>query len=309
MPSTFPSRTLRTLDLSQTGVTKLPERVTLIGTLECINLEECSNLLELPKGIANLTTLEFLCLKGCRSLRRMPSGFAHLTRLKRLDLFLVGCGEVDVRISELENLDMINGDMQIMNLHHLMDSSDAEQACLKRKKNMKNLTLSWSTVLSLDNLFTDIMEEEFVSDISVLDALEPPSKLEKLTVNGYRGDHLPCWMSKHNDSSYFECAVLKQSSQFLSLINLELSRLHNLKHMRGILVFPSLKTLELNYLCDLEELWTTRSGLETGMEEVCEQYCFPALSRLKIIDCPKLTVGPYFPPLLESLNCRVATVS
>jgi Leucine-rich repeat (LRR) protein len=48
---------LCTLDLSNTKIAMLPQWVTTTSTLECIDLENCRELLELPKGIGNLKRL------------------------------------------------------------------------------------------------------------------------------------------------------------------------------------------------------------------------------------------------------------
>jgi hypothetical protein len=90
--------------------------------------------------------------------------------------------------------------------------------------------------------------------------------------------------------------------RFLCLIELRLCRLPNLEHMRGILVLPSLKTLHLFNMPKLKVLWTTTSGLGIGEEEVSGQYCFPVLSHLTIVCCPKLIMKPNFPPSLEVLK-------
>jgi Leucine-rich repeat (LRR) protein len=55
---------------------------------------------------------------------------------------------------------------------------------------------------------------------------------------------------------------------------------------------------------NLEELWTTSSGFETGEKELAAQYLFPVLSSLQIFGCPKLNVSPYFPPSLEHMSLR-----
>jgi Leucine-rich repeat (LRR) protein len=223
----------------------------------------------------------------------------QLTRLRKLGLFVVGCGEDDARISELENLDMIGGRLKITNLKYLKNPSDAEKACLKRKRNIQSLVLNWS--------LSDT-EEELVSDMEhdwgVLNALEPPSQIEVLQIYGYSGPCLPGWMMKQNDSSYCEGGImLKQTiaSHFLCLTRLKLAGLPNLRHMRGFVELPSLKTLELNEMPNLEELWTTSSGFETGEKELAAQYPFPVMSSLYICGCPKLNVSPYFPPSLEHM--------
>jgi Leucine-rich repeat (LRR) protein len=167
---------------------------------------------------------------------------------------------------------------------------------LKKKKNIQSLGLSWSESV--------MEEEEFVSNLRVLDALEPPSEIKELEIKGYRGFHLPCWMSRQSDSSCLETALLCQTSQprFLCLVELRLYRLPNLEHMQRILVLPSLKTLLLWDMPKLKVLWTTTSGLGIGEEEVSGQYCFPVLSRLEVHRCPKLIMKPYFPPSLEVLH-------
>ncbi|XP_066362476.1 putative disease resistance protein RGA3 [Miscanthus floridulus] len=297
LPSTLSCHTLRTLNLSGTKVTMLPQWVTSIDTLECIDLEGCWELRELPKGIANLKRLAVLNIGDCSKLCCLPSGLGQLTRLRKLGLFVVGCGADDSRISELENLDMIGGRLEITNLKYLKNPSDAEKACLKRKSNIRHLVLNWS--------LSDT-EEELVSDMEhdwgVLNALEPPSQIECLDIYGYRGPCLPGWMMKQNDSSYSEGGIMQKqtiASHFLCLTWLRLEGLPNLRHMRGFVELPSLTILELEEMPNLEELWTTSSGFETGEKA---QYLFPVLSRLEIRGCPTLNVSPYFPPSLEYVS-------
>ena len=81
----------------------------------------------------------FLNIKDCIKLRCMPSGIGQLTRLTQLGLFVVGCGRDDARISELENLDMLSGELVIRNLKYLKDLCDAKKACLKQKNGIKKL--------------------------------------------------------------------------------------------------------------------------------------------------------------------------
>jgi Leucine-rich repeat (LRR) protein len=293
LPSAFSCRTLRTLDLSRTDITSLPQWVTLICTLECIKLEYCMMFVELPKGITNLRRLEVLNLNGCLKLRCMPSGFGHLTRLRWLGLFVVGCGGDDARLSELENLDMISGWLRICNLKYLKDSGEANKACLKKKNNIHSLTLNWSREME-EKLVSDIEE-----DLRVLDSLEPPSGIEFLQIIGYLGPHLPCWMTKQRDSSCLESIMPNQTSppKFLCLTELSLELLLNLKSLQGLMELPSLKNLLLIGMPNLEELWIT-NGLETGEEQVGVQYCFPVLTNLIIKRCPKLFVKPWLPPCL-----------
>jgi len=302
LPSGMFCPMLCALDLSGTKVTVLPPWVTTIGTLECINLELCSELVELPRGIGNLKGLSVLNIKGCTKLRCMPVGIGQLTRLTQLGLFVVGCSRDDARIFELENLDMLNGELEIRNLKYLKDSCDVEKNFLKQKNGIKNLVLDWSLREEEQKLASDVEQDQ-----GVMSALEPPSQTENLEIKGYRGPCMPRWLMEQNGSSYCEgTTMLKQTGpyQYLSLTNLTLSQFPNLKHMRGLVKFPSLKSLELLEMATLEEVWTTTDGFEI-QEKLGAQYCFPVLSNLSILDCPQLsTVKPYLPPSLEKLRLR-----
>ena len=88
---------------------------------------------------------------------------------------------------------------------------------------------------------------------------------------------------EQNGSSYSEGTTLKQTGpcQYPSLTCLTLFRSPNLKHMRGLKRFPSLKSLKLSEMASLEELWTIASGIEIQEVELSAQYCFQALSSLE----------------------------
>ncbi|CAL4989028.1 unnamed protein product [Urochloa decumbens] len=296
LPSSFVCHKLHTLDLSETKVTLLPQWVTSFGTLECINLRNCKELLELPKGIANLRNLTVLDVTGCSKLRCMPSGFGQLTGLRHLGLFAVGCGPDDARVSDLENLNKLhNGYMTITNLKYLKDPSDAKKAMLKQK-NLWSLELDWSS--TEDELLSD-MEQ----DHGVLNALEPPVKIKYLAIRGYRGSYFSHWMAKQNDFCSTGVLLKKTSPcQLLSLTKMTLEGFPNMKYVRGLLEFSSLKSLYLIKMTNLEEMWTTTNDFGIQGGEMGVQYCFPVLSELCVTCCPKLNVKPYLPPSLVTLS-------
>ena len=174
--------------------------------VDSIPLYSCRKLLELPKGIGNLKRLTVLNIEGCNKLRCMPSGIGQLTSLRQLGLFFVGCGRDDARISELENLDKLSGELEIRNLKYLKDPCDAKKACLKQKNGIKTLVLDWSLDEEEKELASDVEQEQ-----GVLSALEPPSHIESLKIKGYQGLCLPRWLMEQNGSSYSEGTTLKQT--------------------------------------------------------------------------------------------------
>jgi hypothetical protein len=106
----------------------------LLTHLEHLDLEGCTELVELPEGIANLKMLQVLNLYRCNKLRGLPAGCAQLIHLQKLGLFVIGDSTTHARISELENLDKLNGELQIKNITYVKDPDDAGKANLKKKE-------------------------------------------------------------------------------------------------------------------------------------------------------------------------------
>jgi Leucine-rich repeat (LRR) protein len=196
---------LCTLDLSNTKIAMLPQWVTMTSTLECINLQRCKELVELPKGIGNLKRLRVLNIKGCVKLRSLPSGLGQLTCLRKLGLFVVGKDD-DARISELENLDKLSGDLEITNLKCLKDLGDTGKSYLKHMSNIQSLLLDWSLSETEEELLCDMEKEQ-----GILRALEPPPQIKDMEINGYQGSCLPWWMMAQNDSCFCEAIMLEQT--------------------------------------------------------------------------------------------------
>ncbi|CAL4891310.1 unnamed protein product [Urochloa decumbens] len=293
----------------------LPPGITLLSQLEYLDLQYCSNLVELPEGIGNLKNLKVLNLKKCRTLCGLPAGCGKLTRLQKLGLFVIGDSAKDARISELENLDKLSGELRIKNIKYVRDPGDAEKVRLKEKDGIRKLSLDWyakgkvkTSDMEGDN-FVGVRTEELISgmenDLHLLNCLEPPSEIEKLRISGYRGQQLPHWMMKQNDScDSSDIDIPKPSSppQFFCLTNLVLKNLPNLEHLRELVDLPGIKVLKLTGMPKLVELLTTKGSFTNGEGEEEVQYCFPCLHDLVIGDCPKLIVKPYFPPSLQSLT-------
>lgn len=302
-------RNLRTITLTDCwALEHLPQCITLLGHLQYLDLSSCTKLRELPEGIGALKKLEVLNLERCKRLRGLPAGCGQLIRVQQLGLFVIGDRTKHARISELEKLDKLNGELQIKNIKHVKDPFDAEMVHLKRKNGIRKLSLDWSSRWEKKLSVEERTEEELLNmknDLDLLNNLEPPLEIEELTVIGYRGLQLPRWMTKQWDSCDLKYMhMLKQSNppQFCQLTKLVLVNLPNLEHLWGLADLPRIKTLELREMPKLIELLTTTTGLENREEEDQVQCCFPDLSTLVISDCPRLIVKPYFPDSLKNLT-------
>jgi Leucine-rich repeat (LRR) protein len=291
----------------------LPQCITSLSRLESVDLRYCWKLVELPEGLGNLINLKVLNLKRCNKLCGLPAGCGKLTRLQQLGLFVIGNSTKHAGISELENLEKLNGELKIKSIKYVKDPGDAERVRLMEKSGIQKLSLDWyakGALQASDNveIFSGVRTEEELpldmeKDVRLLNCLEPPSEIEKLRISGYRGMQLPHWMMKQNGScDLSDINMLKPKSQFHHLTKLVLKNLPNLEHLRELVDLPGIKVLKLRGMPKLAELLTTTSGLANGEEGVEVQHCFPCLHDLVISDCPKLVLKPYFPPSLQRLT-------
>jgi hypothetical protein len=95
-------------------------------------------------------------------------------------LFVVRCSEDDARISVLENLHKLSGQLEIINLMYSKDLEDTGKSYLKHMRNIQSLVLDWSWSETEEELVF-IMEQE----LDILNTLEPPSQIKDLRINGY----------------------------------------------------------------------------------------------------------------------------
>jgi len=200
------NKSLRVLRLGHTKIVRLPTGIITLGNLEFLDLQWCGELVELPEGIGNLKKLEVLNLEGCGCCLRsktikpkgwgklagMPVGIGQLTRLQKLSLFVVGDGKESAQISELGTVSRIRADLTISNIPCGMNSKDAYNTCLKQKKNLEMLKLSWDGHGCANTKY----------ELAVLDGLEPPSEYSR-TRNGW----VCRWAIRSMDveASWFQC--------------------------------------------------------------------------------------------------------
>ncbi|KAJ6764573.1 hypothetical protein OIU74_023461 [Salix koriyanagi] len=237
----------------------------------------------------------------------MPKGIERLTCLRTLDCFIVcGGGENESKaanLRELKNLDHIGGSLVIKNLRG-GDIEDAAEAQLKNKKRL----------LCLELYFKHNNE-----DGNLIEVLQPPSDLERLSIWWYGGIVLPNWMmalTRLQELQLSDCEnleVLPPLGRLPNLESLELVRLGvrrldagflgreevenanniNEGEITRVTAFPKLKRLGIKYLKELEE-W---DGIErrVGEEDATTTSIFIVMRQLRelsIFDCPLLRALP-----------------
>nr|AAO15846.1 resistance protein KR4 [Glycine max] len=275
---------LRSLDLSETGIKKLPESTCSLYNLQILKLNHCRSLKELPSNLHELTNLHRLEFVNTEIIKMPP----HLGKLKNLQVsmssFNVG-KRSEFTIQKFGELNLVLHErLSFRELQNIENPSDALAADLKNKTRLVELKFEWNSHRNPD----DSAKER---DVIVIENLQPSKHLEKLSIRNYGGKQFPNWLSD-NSLSNVESLVLDncQSCQRLPslgllpfLENLEISSLDGIVsigadfHGNSTSSFPSLERLKFSSMKAWEK-WECEAV--TG--------AFPCLKYLSISKCPKL---------------------
>ncbi|BAT89336.1 hypothetical protein VIGAN_06026800 [Vigna angularis var. angularis] len=272
---------LRSLDLSNTHIERLPESTCSLYNLQILKLNNCPLLKELPSNLHKLTNLRRLEFMDTELLK-VPE---HLEKLKNLQVFMSSfdVGSKEFSIQQLGQLDH-HGRLSIGELQNIENPSDAKAADLKNKTHLRELKLKWNR----DQVPVDALKER---DVNVMENLQPSKYLEKLSISHYDGTKFPTWFGDYSllnvvSLSLFQC---KQCKCLPSLGHLPFLKDLTISGLDGVVCidadfygssscsFPSLETLKFSHMKGWEK-WD------------CEAMrgAFPRLHHLAIDYCPKL---------------------
>jgi Leucine-rich repeat (LRR) protein len=284
---------LRFLDLSSNEIKTLPASIVKLYNLQILRLINCSSLREMPQGITKLTNLRHL-EGSTRLLSRIP-GIGNLICLQELEEFIVW-KRLGHNITELKNMDQLQGKLTIRGLNNVADEQDAVCAKLKTKEHLRALNLIWDDDCKLTP--PDQQEE-------VLEGLQPHSDLKELMIKGFPGVRLPSWLAGSflpNLQTIHICNCRNTELPplgrlpFLKILNVagatEVTQIgREFTGIGQIQCFPALEELLLEDMPNLVE-W---------IFDVADQL-FPQLTELGLINCPKLKKLPPVPSTLATLR-------
>ncbi|KAF7824653.1 dirigent protein 22-like [Senna tora] len=173
------------------------------------------------------------------TMSKMP---LHIDRLRNLQILTAfvqgnGCGS---SIKELKELQFLKKKLCISNLQYVVNPQDAMKADLMGKEQLNELVLKWTG-----------SENDSEKVRSVLNQLQPPKALKKLTIKGYGGTSFPDCPSNHRNGN-------------------------------GVIPFRSLQTLRFENMPQWEE-W-----LPFTVTDEDSDGAFPCLRQLFLKNCPKL---------------------
>nr|KAJ0216571.1 hypothetical protein LSAT_V11C300149060 [Lactuca sativa] len=281
---------LRYLNLSRTQITNLPENVCNLYNLLTLIVFGCKYLVKLPENFSKLKNLQHFDIRDTPLLKKMPLGIGQLKSLQTLSKIIIG-GESGFAITELKNLQNLQGKVFIEGLGNVENAMDAREANISQNR-LSELVLNWGYGFNVSQ--TETHEKE------VLNELKPHNgTLEKLGIESYRGIEFPTWIG---DPSFCrltkvwidgceECTSLPRLGQLPSLKELiigEMSKVKvvGLEFLGTDLAFPSLEILRFKSMSGWEE-WSTNSGAFPCLQELRIEYC-PNLVRVEVEALPSL---------------------
>nr|XP_010905091.1 putative disease resistance protein RGA3 [Elaeis guineensis] len=320
---------LRTLDLSNSGLSVLPESIGDLKHLRCLQLRN-TNITRLPESVGCLYNLQTLGLRNCYYLEDLPVDMKNLRKLRHLDLHLdddslmmaqeamprthrlrsmppeigllrdlqtlsrfIASTKAGCGVSELQDLNDIHGEFLISNLQLVPSAEEPVKAHLASKQYIQKLELRWSYAMGVGQ--------------QVLASLQPHTNLKELAVVGYGATIFPSWMGSSSFSNLVtlrlsdckNCETLPPLGRLPMLRDLYIKGMDGVKLVNcafcgghGNRTFPSLQKLHFESMRSLQ-VWDGNDGCE-----------LPCLRELVIKDCIDLRQLIHNLPSLKILRMQ-----
>ena len=181
-------------------IEELPETLCNLCNWQTLNIDNDEYFKKLPQGMGKLINLRQLRFEtnyfGWYKLK-FPKGIGKLICLRTLSDFNIG-GKDDkegCKLGELKNLNQLRGSFKMHGLGNVVDIGEAQNAELKKKIRLHDLKLDFWIEGQTEEQGEE-SRRRMESDVAVLNALEPPPHLEKLSIECFMGTTVYSnWMS------------------------------------------------------------------------------------------------------------------
>ncbi|KAF8715368.1 hypothetical protein HU200_027004 [Digitaria exilis] len=308
---------LQYLSVSNTSIRSLPSELCSLGNLQTLEAKDCRFLSALPGDTKKLLKLRHLDVTKELDYVQLPHGVGQLTGLQTLPVFHASSDPSHYSVSDLGSLHNLRGCLRISGLESVKTGIKAQDANLKDKHHLKDLTLQWHDGgINIDDEDTENIAEQ------VLENLQPHINLQELAIRGYEGSVFPAWMQSYSSLPNLVSLTLDSCcngtqfpgvAQLPSLKFLSVRKMYDVtmlsSNIHGSIMFPSLELLNLWEMYGLEELFEASEGDCPRLRKVCISRC-PDLKRLPCTPVRELVLHcghqlPDIPELASLVSLKI----
>ncbi|WOL07181.1 hypothetical protein Cni_G15919 [Canna indica] len=289
---------LRTLNLSNSGLTLLPESIGNLKHLRCLQLQN-TNIIRLPESVTCLYNLQTLGLRNCYLLEELPKNIRNLQNLRHIDLHLDGNSRMTLApegthargVHIVGKLRRMPPDMGLLTYLRTLSRfivSTRPHCGLSQLRDLNNLH-GELLVERLDLVFSaaeaveaNLASKEHIDRLEltwnysnlteavaqsvgyeekerILKNLRPHTNLKELGIVGYDGTSLPTWTGEPS---------------FSNLVTLWISKTYNCLKLPPLGQLPTLKYLYIKEMHGVKHLDCTFCGRN--------KIRFPSLEKLHL---------------------------